>query len=289
LLSLFSPPLNGFFVAPPESWLWGDPHAEARAALPWAPEMALLPGFFLYGLAVAGLFVSIWRVRHRIMLAAGVLVSIALAMGTNGPDRGELGYLLLYRALPGLDGIRTPGRLVLWTTLLLAVLAAGAVSAFVLRAAELRSDETAPLNPVLRLLTLVPLALILVEGFHQTPHPTVPTSPIAMSTIGGPAMILPSDELQDMNVMLWTTDGFPRVVNGGSGFGPQRQAALRETMKSFPDQASVDALKEVGVRTVVVIRTRAIGTPYENAIDAPIDGLELERTETDDVILYKVG
>src|SRR5207253_4870655 len=30
-LALFSPPLRGFFVAPPESLVWGDLHAGARA------------------------------------------------------------------------------------------------------------------------------------------------------------------------------------------------------------------------------------------------------------------
>jgi hypothetical protein len=293
ILTLFSPPLKGFFIPPPESALWGASYANARATLPFAPEMAVLPGFFLCGLALAGLFVSVWRVRHRVMLALGVVVSVALAMGTNGPGQGRYGYLLLYRLLPGFEGIRTPGRLVLWTTLLLALLAAGAVSAFVTRAVELRAhrgetDGRARTGFWLRLATLVPLGLVLLEGAHLTPHPVVPLSPVAMHTIADPAIILPTGELEDMNVMLWTTDGFPKVVNGGSGFQPKQQADLRDLMQRFPDAESVARLRELKIKTVVVMRGRVAGTPYEHSVDAPIDGLGLTRTESGDVVLYKV-
>lgn len=293
ILALYSPPLDGFLIAPPESWLWGASYANARATLPWAPEMAALPGFFLYGLALAGLFVSTWRVRHRVLLGVGVLVSIALAMGTNGPGGGAYGYLALYRTLPGFDGIRTPGRLVLWTTLLLAVLTAGAMSAFVKGAVGLRAergegDGEVRAGPILRLATLVPLGLVLLEGAHATPHPVVPLSPVAMHTIEGPAIVLPTGELEDMNVMLWTTDGFPRVVNGGSGFQPRKQAEVRDLMQRFPDGESVNRLRELQVRSVVVIRSRVGGTPYAHSVDAPIDGLGLTRTESGDTVIYTV-
>jgi len=305
LLPLFSPPLNGFFIAPPESTMWGHAYTQARAALPWAPEMALLPGFFLYGLAVAGMFVSTWRLRHRIYLALGTVVSIALAMGTRGPDDGKLGYLVLYHALPGFNGIRTPGRLVLWTTFLLALLAAGAVGAFTSRAVELRTElgvvheERPSAGPWLRLASLIPLVLVLAEGWSWsaglnitdgsgTPHAEVPKSPVAMSTIQGPAMVLPSDQLTDMNVMLWSTDGFPEIVNGGSGFQPNKQTEIRNQMASFPDQQSVQALQKLGIRTVIVIRSRIQGTSYSNAAEAPIDGLDVTRVEQGDAVIYTV-
>jgi hypothetical protein len=216
-----------------------------------------------------------------------------LAMGTNGPDGGRLGYLLLYRHLPGFDAIRTPGRLVLWTTLLLAILAGGAVSAFAARAVELHNERLGTSGQqagvLLRLATLVPLALVLVEGINQTPHPVAPKSPVAMHTIEDPAIILPSDEIADMAVMFWSTDGFPRLVNGGSGFHPQIQSDVRNAMKNFPDQASVDRLRELHIKSVVVLRNAVAGTGYERAVDAPIDGLNLTRTEVGDVITYKVN
>lgn len=286
-LQLYSPPLKSFFVAPAESRVWGSAHADARAAMPFVPENTLLPGFALYGLAAAGLFFSIWTVRQRILLLAGVVVSLVLAMGTRFHG-GDATYLLLFHHLPGWDGLRTPGRLVVWTTLLLAVLAAGAVTAFVDRAREATADRApAGLGPWLRLASLVPLLLVLVEGLNTTPHPIVPKQPAVLRSVQGPLMVLPSDPLTDENVMLWATDKFQPMVNGGSGFYPTRQQEIREASKTFPDSASVTALREIGVKTVVVLRDRAAGTPWQNAADAPVDGLGITREEVgEDAVVF---
>src|SRR5262249_47996190 len=163
------------------------------------------------------------------------------------------GYLLLYQHFPGFEGIRTSGRIVLWTTLFLAILAAGAVGAFTKRGVELEADRQGGSIYVrepglaLRLATLIPFALVLIEGGQATPHRVVPHSPVAMHTVQGPAVILPTEELFDMNVMLWSTDGFPKMINGGSGFQPKTQEDLRTLLESFPDQASVDRLRELHI------------------------------------------
>jgi hypothetical protein len=218
------------------------------------------------------------------------VVSIALAMGTRFFD-GDAGYLLLFHHLPGWDGLRTPGRLVVWTTLLLGVLAAGAVSAFVGRARELTADRVpADLSPWLRLASLVPLVLVLVEGLNTTPHPIVPERPAAMRTVEGPLMVLPSDPLTDENIMLWATDKFQKMVNGGSGFYPTRQQEIREASKTFPDAASIAYLRERGVKTVVVLRGRVSGTPWESAADAPVEGLGITREDVgEDAVVYHLN
>ncbi|HEX2357332.1 MAG TPA: hypothetical protein VHI50_12855 [Micromonosporaceae bacterium] len=287
-LEFFSSPLKGFFVAPAESRIWGDAHAAARAGLPWHAEMTLLPGFVLYGLAAAGLVFSIWRLRHRLLLLAGVVLTVILGMGTQFFG-GNPGYVTLFNHLPGWDGIRTPGRLVLWTTLLLGILAAGAVCAFVQRAKEVAAAQGwQRLGPWLRLATLVPLALVLLEGLNTTPHPVVPQQPAAMRQAEGPLLVLPSDQLPDMNVMLWSTDRFVPIVNGGSGFTPQRQAEVRQAAASFPDGASVNYLQELGVRTVIVLRDRIAGTPWEGALDKPADGLGIEREDVGDAVIFRL-
>ncbi len=286
-VALYSSPLRGFVTAPAESWLWGDRHASARAALPWHPEMTLLPGFALYGFAVAGLVFSIWRVGTRLLLAAGVVGTIALGMGTSLIGGGRPGYLTLYDVLPGWNAIRTPGRLVLWTTLLLGVLAAGAVSAFVERARELTVDRVPPRPGVLlRLATLIPLLLVLVEGINRTPHPEVPVAPVALRTLPAPILVLPSDQSTDQNIMLWSTDGFPTVVNGSSGFITAGLQRTRETTATFPDETSVAYLRDLGVHTVVLLRDRVTGTPWEHAADTPVDGLGLTREDQGNAVVY---
>ncbi|WDZ85987.1 hypothetical protein [Micromonospora cathayae] len=287
-IEVYSPPAYGFFTAPAESRIWGGLHEGARAGLPWHPEMTLLPGFVLYALAAAGLFFSVWKLRHRLLLLAGVLVSMVLAMGTEFFG-GTFTYVPLFEYLPGWDGIRTPGRLMLWATLLLGLLAAGALTAFAMRVRELAAHRVPPWpGPWLRAATLLPLLLVVVEGLNATPHPVVPPQPAALRSVEGPLLVLPSSQNHDQPVMLWTTSRFQDVVNGGSGFTPARLAETREVTLSFPDPTSIDYLRRLGVRAVVIPRDQVVGTPWEATIDLPVDGLGIRREEIGDAVVYRL-
>lgn len=286
-VALYSPPLFGFFVSPAESRIWGAAHATARASLPWHPEMTLLPGFVLYGLAAAGLIMSIWTVRQRMLLLAGVVISIFLAMGTAAPGGGRPGYMTLYDVLPGWEALRTSGRLVIWTTLLLGILAAGAVSSFVSQLRELAQPRVTSRPPVwLQLIAILPVVLVLVEGLNATPHPTVPRPPASLAAAPAPMLVLPSDSLNDEHVMMWLTQDFQPIVNGGSGFTPDVTQQVRDVTKSFPDPGSIDLLRQLGVKSVVVLRNQARGTPYEGALTASVDGLGIQRQERDDAVIF---
>ncbi|MFG1802644.1 hypothetical protein ACGFI4_21115 [Micromonospora carbonacea] len=288
-VGIYSPPLSGFFTAPAESRVWGTLHEGARAGLPWnSPEMTLLPGFVLYALAAGGLFFSVWRLRHRLLLLAGVVVTAVLAMGTRFFG-GTFTYGLLFEYLPGWNGLRTPGRMMLWTTLLLGLLAAGAVSAFAIRVREWAAERVPPWpGPWLRLATVLPLLLVIAEGLNVTPHPVVPVQPAALRSVDGPMLVLPSDQGSDQLVMLWSTSRFQDVVNGGSGFTPTRQAEIRKATESFPDQASVTYLRALGVRNVVVLRDRIADTPWATTIDAPVDALGITREQVDNAVVFRL-
>ncbi|MFF5177101.1 hypothetical protein ACFY2Q_03620 [Micromonospora sp. NPDC000316] len=287
-IRMYSPPASGFVTAPAESWVWGGLHEGARAALPWHAEMTLLPGFVLYALAAGGLFFSVWRLRQRLLLLAGVLVTMVFAMGTRFFD-GTFTYGLLFEHAPGWNALRTPGRLMLWTTLLLALLAAGAVTALTDRVRDVAAQRIPSWpGPWLRLATLLPLLLVAVEGLNSTPHPVVPTQPAAMRTAEGPLLVLPSNQSLDQHVMLWSTSGFPDVVNGGSGFTPRQLDEVRRVSQSFPNQTSVDYLRTLGVRTVVLLRGQVAGTPWEITIDAPVESLDITRQEVGDAVVYRL-
>ncbi|MCX4472630.1 hypothetical protein OOK41_20355 [Micromonospora sp. NBC_01655] len=294
-----SPPLRGYVVAPADSWLWGTRHTYARAQLSWAPEMALLPGVTLIVLAALGLAYSSFRLRHRVLLGLGVLVSGALGLGSNLGADGDPGYLTLSRLLPGWDALRTPGRMMIWTSLLLAILAAGAITAIgddMARAARGTPDESAD-NPkvaptvrpgwrVARVALVLPLALVLVEGVNRTPHPEVPRAPTALRSASAPLLVLPSDGLLELNIMLWSTDGFPQVANGLAGFVPTSQQRTREITAAFPDPASVAYLRQVGIRSVVVLPDRLAGTAWDGVPNRPVDGLGITRDEVDGALVY---
>jgi hypothetical protein len=286
-VGLYSPPPLGFFTAPRTDRLWGDAHEAARGMLnSWGGgEMTLLIGFTIYGLAVAGLIYSSWRLWQRIALFVGVIFSATMAMGTRFLD-GKL-YQLFYDNLPGWSAIRTPGRLIIWTTLLLGLLAAGTVSAFGDRAAEVSTERVpARPHPLIAAAMLIPVILVLAEGLQRMDVPTVKQQPTSIATMTGPALVLPSDQLNDENVMLWSTDRFAKLVNGGSGFTPQSLEQTREAVKSFPDQASVDYLRRLGVQEVIVLRRPSLGQAPDSALTATGDGLGIKREERDDAVVF---
>jgi hypothetical protein len=101
-------------------------------------------------------------------------------------------------------------------------------------------------------------------------------------------LVLPSSQNLDQPVMLWSTDRFQRMVNGGSGFTPNSQAQVRDATVSFPDFGSVDYLRKLGVKNVVVLRDRLGGTPWEGMLDRPVDGLGVTREEVGDAVVYRL-
>jgi hypothetical protein len=93
----------------------------------------------------------------------------------------------------------------------------------------------------------------------------------------------------DMNVMLWSTDRFAETVNGGSGLVPTEQRLVREAIRDFPSTSSVRYLRSIGVRSVVVLPYRMVGTPLGNAAKIPIDGLGMTRQVYPDAVVFSLG
>ncbi len=305
-LGYYSPPLHSFLIGPGESLLWHEDPLRLRETVYLTGEMTLLPGFALLALATVGVWISAWPRRWRIGLGIGALASMILATGTRTLFGGRLTYLVLYQ-LPGWNGIRTPGRLVVWTTLLLALLAAGAVTALTQRVRDAAATAPQPSWVPARMTGVLdrlrPFAgsalgvfasvLVLVEGLSVVNHLRVPDPPAALTaqyeqTVRPPLLVLPSDARFDPLLMLWTTDRFPQMVNGLSGFTTVAQSEIRNGTHSFPDETSIALLREYGVRTVVVLRDRIPGTPWADAADRPAEGLGVTRTEIDDAVVFNL-
>jgi hypothetical protein len=282
-VGLFSPPLRGLVVAPHSSFIWGAGHAAARDALGVIPpEKTLLCGYVLYALAAGGLLVSAWTVRQRIYLGAGIVVGVLLLLGTHGPL-----YRLLFDYVPGFDSGRTPGRLILWPTLLLSLLAAGLITELGRRISAVTLP--AARSSMVRAVTVPLLLLVLLEGLPKMDHIAIAPEPAAMAAATGPLMVLPSDDGIDLTVMLWSSDGFPEMANGASSIITPARQELRDLMESFPSAPSVGRLRQLGIRSVVVVQARVTGTPYQAALDGPIDGLGITRRQCGADVLYTLS
>jgi hypothetical protein len=207
--------------------------------------------------------------------------------------------------LPGLDAQRAPGRLILWTTLLLGLLAAGALCGLIERAREVaqRGGLPGPTAEATAAL-LLPIALVLVEGLGVPAARPVPTAPAALATVRAPYLVLPSGlppgqpagdtggtggNIGDGDVLLWSTDRFGDLVNGAGPLIPTELADARERVRTFPDAASVEYLRRLGVRTVVLLPDRVRGTPWEQAAEAPVEALGITRQADAGAVVFQLG
>ncbi|RAS68016.1 hypothetical protein C8D87_10276 [Lentzea atacamensis] len=284
-IEVFSPPVNGLWTTPYETWLWVETIFNDHSAIPepGIGEKLLFPGLVVVLLAVTGLFVSAWRVRVRVLLASAVVVSVVLALGVNFLDGAV--YRFLWDYLPGWNAMRTPGRMMLWAILPLALLAAGAVTEF----GRLLVDRTQVALQLIAIYLLVPALAALLEGIPRWPHVENPGIPPDVKRVftqtREPILMLPIDETSEFTYLLWSTEGFPKLANGNSGNFPPQYQEIAEVTKAFPDQRSVDVLRHFGIRKVVVVKSRPFGVDFAAR---PVDGLPVDRVESGDIVEFTI-
>ena len=282
LIAYYSGSPMEFLVAGRDSLIWSDATASLRDSLQAFPEKALFPGVVIVALALFGVIRGPWPRSLRCWLAVAVLLCAALALGFTNPS---LRFLYPYgwlSALPGWNAIRTPGRLMTLTTLALALLAAAG-------AQRLQGRwRWAPW--LLAVLVLIEGSAFSIGsgGISGPPHPTVPQPPAGLSAATPPILELPMQPDDNRRALLWSTDGFPKLVNGRSSLNPPQFLALETELAGFPDATSVARLRALGVRTVVLNRSRLAGSPWESAEQRPWRSLGISRELRGDLVLYRI-
>jgi hypothetical protein len=289
-VAAYSGSLTAFATAPYENLIWGDVTEGLYDDLQNPQEKALFPGLLIVGLAGVGLVAGRMPRGLRIALALAVVAFSVLALGFREeggllwPDRWA------YELLPGWDGMRTPGRLFTFASLALALLAG--IGAARLIGARMGSRPRAAAA-----IAGVTVVAIAIEGrtlpFDPTDslaHPVVPDPPADTSEVPAPQLHLPAARAEDnRRYLLWSTDGFPEIVNGRSSIEPSYTARLIGAMDTFPSRASVARLRRERIRSVVLHTRRAAGTAQADAAAAPIAGLGLRRRDLGGgVIAYDV-
>jgi hypothetical protein len=275
----YSPPVQSFASAAPDNLVWGGITTSIRATTRYRLENALFPGVTIVLLALAGYGSRAYSIATRRRLAAAVLISAVFALGFS-----VAGHLSPYRVLweigPGWRGVRAPGRIFALTTLALAVLAAAGAE---------RTAAWAGKPMGRRLLTAALPILILVEALGPVPTAPVPRPVGLLNAVGPPVLVLPTTRPLDIIYEYSSTDGFPSLVNGYSGFTPRELKKLRRVVRAFPNVRSVALLRARGVRTVLVERAFARGTPWRHATAKPIRGLDLTRRQMGETTVFSVG
>jgi hypothetical protein len=285
-VAFFSPPLRSFLAADVTSRVWGHATEFARKDLPWPPEQTLFPGLGVCVLALLGLGRQASSARLRIALAVSGVVGALLCTGLS-LHGGDFTYRPLYELLPGWKGLRTPGRLSVFWSLAVALLAAlGAQRAIDVVGGVRRLGTRA--TAVGTSVAVACAAVLLWEGSVRLALPSVPVAPAGLAGLADPQVHLPASPFDDDVYMLWSTDGFPRIANGNASYLPPGLNTIRN-LTSFPDAASVQFLRARGYRTVVLHADRAIGTPWEAATSRPTDGLGVSVRQVGPLVIFDLG
>jgi hypothetical protein len=238
----YSPELYAFLAAPEGNWLYG------ATAHPWGSN----EGHLFVGLVpVVLVLVALLAVRRAwVGIYAAVLAfAVLLCLGLNGPL-----YEYLYRWWPGYSGLRVPTRAGLFVVLGVAALAGGGLTA-VLRWVQAPRWQTAVFAVVVAIVALEyvnpvgslrPLEHRRVQFFAWLA--TQDDAVILHMPVPRPKA-LPGNEAyyQWLSTFHWRP-----LVNGYSGHYPRPYMRLLHRLRTFPDRASIEALRERSVRFVVV-------------------------------------
>jgi hypothetical protein len=230
-----------YLAAPETNLLYG----RVTQALGGA-ETRLLPG-----LTVLLLFIAAWlgfRDRRKLIYLVGLLLMFDFSLGLNG-----LIYPWFLEHGSPFRGLRAPARFGILVNLVLALFAAWGVVQVVSRMRAAWARRAVPV--VVGVLLIVeywsaPLAIARVA-----PPPPVykwlaqqPPSVVIELPVPSPSD-LPGYE---QRYEYYSTFHWQRLVNGYSGYYPERYLRLIEKMRWFPSGASIEALADLDVRYIVI-------------------------------------
>jgi hypothetical protein len=277
-------------VAPDENLVWVAATSPLRDELGNVAEKTLFPGLVIVVLAIAGLSSSAYPSWVRRGLGVGVVAILVLALGFRESGGLVWPYRVIYELLPGWDAIRVPGRLVTFSSLGLALLAgAGAQRAIGSDAARRVSGRGAAIAALLAVAIVVEGRGVPFDPFDSQAQPRVPPVPPSVVSVPEPQLHLPAERASDnRRYLLWSTDGFPAIVNGRSSLNPAFTARLVRRMERFPSRPTVALLSRLGVNSVILHDNRVDGTPWEGAAQRPLAGLPVARRDRGDLVVYEI-
>ncbi|HXI30853.1 MAG TPA: glycosyltransferase family 39 protein [Vicinamibacterales bacterium] len=244
------------YLAPPEvNAVYGKVFARFMQ-----PERRLFPGFVAIALAIWGLWPPL--TATRIAYGLGLLLAFDVSLGLNGILYGALyDYFLPFKAL------RIPARMGLMVGFSLAVLGGYGAT----RIADAMRTPTA------RRATFGVLGVLMLIEYASTPLPlwsaprTAPESYADLLRDNGdaPTAILfefPTLSTSDPAYLYYSTFHWQYLINGYSGFVSPSYIRMVRSLRNFPDEVSIDAIKARGVRYLVIHGEYLRGDRYETLL-----------------------
>ena len=242
-------------------------------------ERAFWPGTLRLLLAAAAVTAGLRQAAWRRLTVAGLLVLLASLVLSFGPGFavGGVSPVDSLRSLPALSQLRSYFRFALFVQLAIAGLAALGLE-LIHRSAKRR------LAGIRSHLVVAALALVAILEVRPAMGKIQPLPPLDLD-LPWLAWILDSTDPDDVLAfvpfpegrssadylgtaqwMYWQTRHWRPMVNGYSGFFPERFRRLKKTMQSFPSDQALSALRQAGVRYCVVHRAFMKAAPPSELI-----------------------
>lgn len=245
-------------------WRRLDEGALGTTAAPWLADRGgsgqrLYPGTALLALAAAGLVIGRRDDRRRTVtaLAVGVGITAVLSLGLRLDLAGWRPYEALQSLVPPLASLRSPFRFAALTQVLLVALAAPAVGRLWSWRPRLGpAVVTAAVTVALLEGAALPATLVEVPD----PGATDWARYLADQDGGAVAMVpwAPGPTATDFQptvvAMLAALDHGHPLLNGYSGFFPDRHDRLADAVADFPDENALAALEADGTEWLVLDR-----------------------------------
>lgn len=255
-VTFWSAKRSDYLAAWPDNRLWNEPLADNFRHI----EQALFPGLAILVLAVIGLTHPLVR-REKWVLLAVTFGSVLLSFGLTGWVLGNeipLPYKVFYEYLPGFKAIRVPARFGMLALVGLGGLAGLGIDRVwrlaLPRLPNRRQMQVALAGLTVGLLVVVLETLTIMDLPDPLPVEDVPEWYAWMAENPAPSIELPMGEGEVASAWpnFWSMMHWNQLANGYSGLVPPTYLEMRERMKAFPDDGSLELLQGIGIETVVI-------------------------------------
>jgi hypothetical protein len=204
-----------------------------------------------------------------------------MSLGLNAPP-----YEWLVARIDALQGLRAPSRFAIVAMSALGVLAALGVQTI----AEAVSTRSPSSRLSRRGLVAAFALILLVVEYRNTamllanvrPTPVEGQDVYRAARALGPGLLLelplpPLDALpgREPEYAFWSIGTWFRRLNGYSGYFPPSYIQTVARLESFPDEASIALLQQLGVRYIIVHKTGLAGEAYASLLLRMIDRPEI--------------
>ena len=252
-VATFSAHWGSYASAPQQNWLWGW-----TAWTFTGNELHLFPGVAATTLALLALA---WRPRRIVWIYFALIVlAVVLSLGLNGTV-----YRWLYDHIYAFRGFRAPARFAIFACCAMSVLAG---FGFLFLERHLLHGR-----PARRLLLVAALVAIGVESGSSpialAAQPTAVPPVYRFLQTAPPSVIVEFPvSVYDPTYMFWSTYHWHSLVNGYSGYTPWDALDTVGLMQTFPDDESVERLKALNVRYVLVHQAFYEPDDYNDLMEA---------------------